>query len=177
MRRREEGSRILSAPGLALAIAFLCFSASGCFRYARIERKSSATLEAQIDRSDSEKIFITSSEGQEQTINRSDVVDIDHPGKVRLTTGMLAIAGGAAMLIYGLVHQPCGGGTDVCDYSGKVMPIVFAVPLLVGGGALVTSGGLAYHTSVTAAKPSSVVPSAQAMRHSLPRLTCTFCSQ
>jgi hypothetical protein len=177
MARHAEGSRIFAAPGIRLAIALVCLTSSACFRYARIERRSSAALEARIDRSDNETIFVTTSEGQEQAISRSDVVDEDHPGKVRLTTGMLMVAGGAAMFIYGLVHQPCGVGTDVCDYSGKVMAIVFAVPLLVGGGALATSGGLTYHNSVTAAKPSSVVPSAQAMRHSLPRLTCSFCSR
>jgi hypothetical protein len=177
MRRRAEGSRFFLAPGLRLAVALLCLTSSACFRYARIERRSSTTLEARIDRSDSETISVTSSEGQEQTISRSDVVDIDHPGKVRLTTGVLMVAGGAAMLLYGLVHQPCSGGGDACDYSGKVIAIVSAVPLLAGGGVLATSGGLTYYNSVTAATPSSVVPSTQAMRHSLPRLTCSFCSR
>ena len=105
MRRRPEGSLIFLAPGLWLAVILLCLASSACFRYARIETGSSTTLEARIDRSDSETIFVTSSEGKEQTISRSEVVDIDHPGKARLTTGVLMVAGGAAMLIYGLVHR------------------------------------------------------------------------
>jgi hypothetical protein len=176
MRRGAETSRVVSAAGLGLAIALLCLASSACFRYARIERRSSTALEARIDRSDSERIFVTSSEGHGQTISRSDVVDIDHPGKIRLTTGTLMVVGGAAMLLSGLLHQPCSGGGDVCDYSWKVNAIIYAIPLLAGGGVLATSGGLTYYKSVTAAAPSPVVPSPQAMRHSLPRLTCSFCS-
>jgi len=173
--RCSEGSRISAATGIRLVIALVGLTSSACFRYARIEMRSSA-VEAQINRSDSETIFVTTSEGQEQAISRSDVVEIDHPGKVRLVTGILMVAGGAAMLLYGLVHQPCSGVSDVCDYSGKVTAIVFAVPLLVGGGALATSGGFTYRNSVVAAKPSSVFPGAQALRHSLPRLACSFCA-
>ena len=82
------------------------------------------------------------------------------------------------MLIYGLVHQPCNPGpqNDTCDYSENLMLIVTSIPLLVGGGVLATSGGLTYHDSVTAARPSPAIPSTQALRHSLPRLTCSFCS-
>jgi hypothetical protein len=175
MVRCPEGSRISAATGIRLVIALVGLTSSACFRYARIEMRSSATVEARINRSDSETIFVTTSEGQDQAISRSDVVEIDHPGKVRLVTGILMVAGGATMLLYGLVHQPCSGASDVCDYSGKTMAIVFAVPFLVGGGALATSGGLTYRNSVVAAKPSSVVPGAQALRHSLPRLACSFC--
>ncbi len=178
MRRRGKGSRISFAPGTCLAIALLCLSSSACFRYARIERRSAPTLEARIDRSDGENLYVTSSEGQEQTVSRADVVDVDHPGKVRLTTGMLMLAGGAAMLIYGLVHQPCNPGplNDTCNYSENLMLIVSSFPLLVGGCVLATSGGLTYHDSVTAARPSPAIPGTQAMRYSQPRLTCSFCS-
>jgi hypothetical protein len=176
MRRHEKDSRISRAPGLHLATALLCLTSSACFRNARIERQSAPTLEAQIDRSDSENLFVTSSEGQEQSISRADVVDIDHPGKIRLATGMMSTTGGAALLIYGLVHQPCTRGVDTCDYSGNLMAIVSAIPLLVGGVVLAASGGLTYHRSVAASNPSPAIPSTQAMQHSLPRLTCTFCT-
>jgi hypothetical protein len=178
---RRQHSRIAHTPGLRLAIA-LSLTLSGCFGYARIERRSATALEARIERSDSEKLFVTSGEGKEETVNRGDVVDIDHPGKVRLTLGTMIAAAGAAMLIYGLAREPCrtshpGSGEGCEEAFLNWILIMDGAAALLGGSALAITGGFAYHNSTTATEFSPAIPSTQAMRHSLPRLTCSFCSQ
>jgi hypothetical protein len=178
-KRHAKDFRISHSPGIRLAIAFLCLASSACYGYASIERRSAPILEALIERSDEENLFVTLSEGQEQTVNRADVVDIAHPGKVRLTTGMMIAAAGVSLLIYGLVHNPCSGGNpgDSCEEAIlNLFWIEGGVSMIVGGGVLATTGGFTYYNSVTAAKPSPAIPSRQAIRHSLPRLTCSFCS-
>ena len=111
-------------------------------------------------------------------MSRTDVVEISHPGKVRLTIGSMIVAAGAAMLIYGLVRKPCTVGPgESCEeaFVGHFMLIQGGVGALLGGGALAITGWFAYDNSTTAAEPSRVIPSTEAMRHSLPRLTCSFC--
>lgn len=179
-KRYAKDFRASHSPNLRLAIALLCATSSACYGYASIERRSAPTLEARIDRSNEESLFVTPNEGQEQTVSRADVVDISHPGKVRLTTGTMIAAAGAALLIYGLVHNPCAGGNpgDSCEEAfANLVWIQGGLGMLVGGAALATTGGFAYYNSVTAAKPSPALPSTQAMRNSLPRLTCSFCSR
>ena len=179
-KRYAKELRISPSPNLRPALALLCAACSACYGYASIERRSGPTLEARIDRSNEETLFVTSNEGQELTVSRDDVVDIAHPGKVRLTTGTMLAAAGAALLIYGLVHDPCPGAKpgDSCEEAfGNLMWIQGGLGMLVGGAALATTGGFAYYNSVTAANPSPALPSTQAMRNSLPRLTCSFCSR
>ena len=112
-------------------------------------------------------------------MNRTDVVDIYHPGKIRLTIGSMVVAAGTAMLIYGLVRKSCTVGPgESCEGAGvdKLLLIQGGVGAILGGGALALAGWFAYDDSTTAAEPSPAIPSAQAMRHSLSRLTCSFCS-
>jgi hypothetical protein len=154
---------------------------SSCFGYARIERRSAAALEGRIDRSDREKLFVTSGDGKEETVSRGDIVDINHPGKVRLTLGSMIAAVGAAMLISGLVRESChsshpGSGEGCEEVFLKWILIMDGAAALAGGGALAITGGLAYYNSKTATEFTPADAHTQAMRDSLPRLTCSFCS-
>jgi len=121
-------------------------------------------------------------DGAQQTVNRADVVDIGHPGKVAFATGMTIAVAGASMLIYGLVRPSSCSGTrtpgEDCAWDNLAKEIALIGGGLFGlsaGGALAAAGGVAYEDSVAAAKPLSVIPSTQAMRDPLPRLICTFC--
>jgi len=179
MRRSIESSRFPFTPGLSLVMALLCLTSSACYRYASIERRSVPALQARIDRSDRENLFVTTSDGQEQTVSRAEVVNISHPGKIRLTTGILIASAGVAMVLYGLLHQPCSGRPpgDACEQSWDDLgAIADGVAFLTGGGVLAISGGLSYYNSVTVAEPAAPMQGTQAMRHPLPRLTCSFCS-
>ena len=179
LRRRDEriSRRVNSRPkGFRPAIALLPFLASSsCYAYASIERRSGATLEARIDRSDSENLYVTPEDGPQQAVNRADVLDIGHPGKVRIASGTMIVAAGASMLIYGLLYPSCRGARtpqEDCGWDfGKLMRTQLGVFGLVAGGALTTSGLLAYDDSVTAARAYPVIPKRQAMQRSLPRFT------
>jgi hypothetical protein len=178
--RYTKDLRNSHSPNLRLAIALICGTCSACYGYASIERRSGPPLQARIDRSNEQSLFVTSNDGQEQIVSRDDVVAIAHPGIVRLTTGTMIAVAGVALLIYGLVHKPCPGSNpgDECEeIFGNLLDIAGGVNMLVGGTVLATTGGFAYYNSVNAAAPSPSVHGMQAMRGSLRRLTCSFCSR
>jgi hypothetical protein len=161
--------------GFRSAITLLCLTSSSCYGYASIERRSGATLEAQIDRSDSENLYVTLDDGQQQAVNRADVLDIGHPGKVRIASGAIIVVAGASMLIYGLLHPSCAGTRtpqEDCGFDfGKLAWIQLGVLGLVSGSALTTAGLFAYDNSVTATRAYPVIPNRQATRRSYPRFT------
>jgi hypothetical protein len=179
-KRYAKDLPIFHSTCLRLAIALVCVTSSACYGHASIERRSGPPLEARIDRSDEENLYVTSNEGQAEKVSRADVVDIAHPGKIRLTTGTMLAAAGVALFVYGLVHKPCAGGNpgDSCEEAfANLAWIQGGLGMLLGGAALAITGGFAYENSVTAAGPIPAVLRTQAMRDSLPRLTCSFCSR
>jgi len=109
MNRYQAGNSASRSRGFRSILTLVCLTSSSCYGYATIERRSGATLEAQIDRSDTENLYATPEDGPQQAVSRADVLDIGHPGKVRIATGTLIVAAGASMLIYGLLHPSCSG--------------------------------------------------------------------
>jgi hypothetical protein len=182
MERHHVGTAMFRSPGFGGVVALVCLTSSSCYGYASIERRSGPTVEARIDRSDSENLYVTLEGGaQQQTLSRADVLDISHPGKAPLATGVMIAVAGASMLVYGLVHQSCSGARTPQEDCGfdleKLMWIQGGALVLLAGGSIATAGGFAYHNSVTAAEAPLVSPSRQAMQRSLPRLRCTVCSR
>jgi hypothetical protein len=165
-----------------LVVALIGLSASSCYGYASIERRSAASLEARIDCSDGESLYVTTEDGSKQMVKRADVVEISHAGKGAFSCGILLAAAGASMVTYGLVHPWCRGGTRTvakdCGYSiEQWMWIEGGVLALLSGGGFVAAGVSAHHNSVRAAALLSITPSTQAMQAALPQLTCSFCAR
>lgn len=178
MDRYQVGTPASRPQGFRPAIMLLlCLASSSCYAYASLEKRSGATLEARIDGSDSEYLYVTPEDGPQQVVSRVDVLEISHPGKVRIAIGAVIAAAGAAALIYGQVHQWCAGGTRTPqeDCGFDVRPLVWTQlgALGLGSGVALTAAGLyAYVNSVTAAMASEFIPNRQAMQRSLPRFTC-----
>ena len=175
MNRYQVGNSTSRPRGFRSAITLLCLTSSSCYGYASIERRSGATLVAQIDRSDSENLYVTLEDGQQQAVNRADVLNISHPGKVRIASGTIIAAAGLSMLIYGLLYPSCTGTRtpqEDCGFDvGKLVWIQLGALGLVSGGALTSAGLFAYDNSVTAARAYPVIPNRQAMQRSPPRST------
>ena len=160
-----------------MIVALVGLFLSACFPTALIKRRSGPTIEARIDRSDNEKLYLTTVGGQKYTVDRSDVEDIDHPGNVLLTTGIVTAALSTLMLVGGLAASCSGQGSCEGPAAAKMVLILGGANFLSYSIPLMLVGGITYSDSVKAAKPSQVFPNTQAMKQSLPRLTCSFCPQ
>jgi hypothetical protein len=79
----------------ARGLLLLSCLASACAPIAAIERRSGPTIVGRIDRSDAERLYVTVPNGGRYTVERTDVVDIDHPGGVTFAIG--TVCGGAGL--------------------------------------------------------------------------------
>lgn len=55
-------------------------------------------MEAKIDGSDSDRLWVTDAENKRYTVERSDIVQIYHPGRPAIITGAILAGVGAAFL-------------------------------------------------------------------------------
>jgi hypothetical protein len=146
-----------------------------CVSTATIKRRSGPTIEACIDRSDQDKVYVSATDGKHYAVDRSDMIDVDHPGNVLMTTGLVISSFALLMLVSGILAvksaNPQGSGED--RFGGYLN-------IWMGGGTLVWAlpmalfGGFQWSDSQNALVPKTPT---QAMRESLPRLTCSFCPQ
>jgi len=167
----------LSRPTLARPVSGLVLLAflGACVSTATITRRSGPTLEACIDRSDQDKVYVSATDGKHYAVDRSDIVEVDHPGNVLMTTGLVISSFALLMLVSGIVAvktaNPQGSGED---------SLVGAVAIWMGSMTAAVSlplagfGAFQWIESRYALVPQ--IPT-QAMRESLPRLTCSFCPQ
>jgi hypothetical protein len=87
-------------------------------------------------------------QGSEFLMSREEVADIDHPGNVLYTIGLVLIAMSAPMIIGDLSHM---GKSQGSEWSG--MGLVIGVPLAVTGVSLAIPGFVRYRHSKRAANP------------------------
>ena len=146
-----------------------------CVSTATIRRRSGPTIEACIDRSDQDKVYVSATDGKHYAVDRSDIVDMDHPGNVVMTTGLVYASIGLLMLVSGIMSRrssdPQGSGED--RFVGGIMMWMGGMSL-AGGLPLAVGGAFQWMESRDALVPQ--VPT-QAARDSLPHLTCSFCPQ
>jgi hypothetical protein len=135
---------------------------------ATIDRKSGPRIVGRIDRSDENQLFVTTPADDRYTVERSDIVAIDHPGKLSMWLGAGGLLAGAGLTALGL-HAASGtencttncpsGFVGIVGAMGIVM-ILESLPFLIGGYRV-------YSRSVAAAAmPPLRVP----MQPSLPTL-------
>lgn len=118
----------------------------GCSSVSAIQLRDAATIEARIDRSDREFIYVTPAEGERQQIDRRNVVSIDHPGKAGMVVGAVcSIVSAGSFVLSSTLHAGCGQGGCLITPSGffyleGVLGLGCALPALaVGFGAYMRS--------------------------------------
>jgi hypothetical protein len=121
-----------------IAVALVLFS--GCGTTATIRLDTGAVVEGTIVRSNRE-VIIFDNGVEEDRVPRRTVADIDHPGNVAGTIGLL-------LSLYGVINIAVGA--PKCDEKGAAFCLGVFSPL--AAGVILTGYGLSiYSTSVSAA--------------------------
>jgi hypothetical protein len=144
---------VISTVSILLCLAALVM---GCGNVATITRKSQTVpSEGKITRSDAVMVYVQKRpDSDEYGIDRSDIVDIDHPGNVAAVIGGVVAAYGVANIQVG-VPEYCHGYQED---DGAACVGVF-LPAVIGGSVMVY--GLAvWARSVISAIPTSAPPNA-----------------
>jgi len=71
----------------AVVIALLSGLTSACSTSAAVERRNGPTLVGTIEASDANRLYLTMGENERYWVDRSDITDIDHPGKIGVSVG------------------------------------------------------------------------------------------
>ena len=159
---------------IALALAAILFCTCSCS--ASVQRRSGPPVEAWFESSDSDNLHLTSENGEHVTVPRSDVVDIDHPGNVVLTAGIVAAALGTFLLVSASSNALCSRGSSCLSPETRLAQGLGGVALISTSIPMVVGGWWSYRRSIkaAAAPPPLPVPK-QAKTHDVPRLSCSFC--
>ena len=120
---------------------------SGCSTTALISRTDGWAFDADILGSDANSLRARDSFGREIVVSREEVADIDHPGNVLYTIGLVLIAMSAPMIIGDLAHR---GKSQQSEWSG--MGLVIGIPEAVTGLCLAIPGWVHYRRSKREAK-------------------------
>jgi hypothetical protein len=131
-----------------LVAAAMSLLAGGCATTATIRRQRGPTIEATIDRSDATALYATTPQGPRYRIERSDVVDIDHPGNLAMGVGCLFATAGAGLLAIGYSARNPSGFVGIPVLMGW-MSVVGGVPLALAG----MWSWVRSHVAVRAAQP------------------------
>jgi hypothetical protein len=83
----------------SVALVLLVGLVEGCSTSAAIERRSGPTIVGHIDYSDANRIYVTGDDDGRYSIERSDVADIDHPGKIGTVVGAITSGVGVGFLL------------------------------------------------------------------------------
>ena len=129
-----------------VACLILCAFA-GCSTTATISRTDGMAYEADILASDANSLRVRDSYGREMIVSREEMADIDHPGNVIYTIGLVLIAMSVPMIIGDLSHQ---GKSQQSEWSG--MGLVIGIPEAVTGLCLAIPGWVHYRHSKHEAK-------------------------
>jgi len=130
-----------------LVAASLAFS-SACA--ATIDRKSGPRILGRIDRSDENQLFVTTPEDDRYTVERSDIVAIDHPGKLSMWTGSGFLAMSLGMFALASV-APSNCGSQGCMINPRGAAIFFGVGIMIESLPFLIGGYSVYSRSVSAA--------------------------
>jgi hypothetical protein len=125
-----------------LLAALLLISMAGCGSVATIKLRDSSSIEGEIVGSSNQVVSVETNDGQEQ-VPRQEISDIDHPGNVALTLGVLLMGYGAVNIALGA--PKCGEkGAAFC--TGVFLPAAVGIPLFGYGWRI-------WRTSVLDARP------------------------
>ena len=146
--------RIRQAVALVLLVAVL----EGCSSSATIERRNGPTIEGRIDYSDANQLYVTGDDDARYSVERSDVTNIHHPGKVGTVIGAIASGVGVGFLL--LAYTP--GSSDPGhgpDYSNlRALSAAIGVSYLITGLPILIANLAVHARSTSAAATPSLQP-------------------
>jgi hypothetical protein len=124
-----------------VGLMLLLTLAEGCSTSAAIERRSGPTIVGHIDSSDANWIYVTGDDDGRYRIERSDVADIDHPGKIGTVVGAIISGFGASFLLLAPLAPDCSSrdpshGPD-CWNLRAISAAIGVAYLLVGAPILI----------------------------------------
>jgi hypothetical protein len=154
-----------------LALLLMMSGGLSCSTLAGIDRRTGPSLEARIDFSDEQRLYVTEYTGAHYTVERSDVVAIHHPGTPTLVIGTIVSSIGALVLAMAPVIKHYQDDNDV-DFAAiaaleGVGCLVVGMFNLVHGLAVRSRSQRAAEIPVRGLLPAPAV---------LPRLACPSCA-
>lgn len=128
----------------------------GCSTSAAIERRSGPTVVGRIDRSDTNRLYVTGDDDQRYAIERWDVVDIDHPGKIGRVVGGITTGVGGFFLALAPFATDCssrepGAGPDC--WNLRAMALTIGIGYLLVGVPILVRNAIVLSRSRAAAEP------------------------
>jgi hypothetical protein len=90
-----------------VALVLLLALVQGCSTSAAIERKSGPTVVGRIDYSDANRLYVTGDDDGRYSIERADVANIDHPGKIGMVVGAITSGVGVGFLLLAPLAPDC----------------------------------------------------------------------
>ena len=151
----DNVAKMLAARRIRQKIALVLFVAvvEGCSTSAAIERRSGPTIVGRIDYSDANLLYVSGENDERYTIERSDVANIDHPGKTGMVIGAITSGFGVSFLLIAPLAPNCSNRdlthSHDCWNLRALSAAVGIGYLLVGLPILI--GNLAAHSRSTAA--------------------------
>jgi hypothetical protein len=149
--------------GLARMVAISSIAAllAGCSTSAAIERRNGSVVYGHIDYSDEQRLYVTDEDGRRVGLERSDVVDIDHPGRIGRTVGGITTGVGFGILMLTPLARACSTpGPEDPSVCWDLQPLVltFGIGVLLVGVPVLVRNLAALSRSRAAAKPRSWTP-------------------
>lgn len=166
-QRSKTASRTLARASI---LALVMAAEPSCSTMAAIERSNGPTMEARIDGSDNERLYVTDGKNARYAVYRSDIVAIDHPGRAGMTTGAILLGGAATAFALAPViehyENKNGWRLDLIAVFYGVCLVAAGLPPLLYGLAIRTRSQEAARVRMQAPVPTS---------RELPRLSCPSC--
>jgi hypothetical protein len=146
----------MAMPGkTAVVLGLLSGLSSACSTSAAVERRNGPTLVGTIEASDANRVYLAMGENERYWVDRSDITDIDHPGKIGASVGRnLILLGGGLLALSPFLNNDC---VSDCFLSRRGLAIFVGVPTLVAGISVLLTNLAHYRRSVAAAEPPSAV--------------------
>jgi hypothetical protein len=136
-----------------VASVLLVALVEGCSTSAAIERRSGPTMVGRIDYSDANRLYVTGDDDGRYSIERSDVANIDHPGKIGMVVGAIISGVGVGFLLLAPLAHDCSSREPT---QGPECWNLRAISAAIGIGYLLAGlpiliGNLAVHARSTSA--------------------------
>jgi hypothetical protein len=144
----------MTTPGKTVVLfALLSGLSSACSTSAALERRNGPTLVGTIEASDANRLYLAVDENERYWIARSDITDIDHPGKTGIVVGSgLIFFGGGLLALSPFLSNDC---VSDCFLSRSGLALFAGIPMLVSGISVLLTNLAHYRHSVAAAKAPS----------------------
>jgi hypothetical protein len=167
---RPRPTIVLRLLARASIVAIAVAVGPSCSTMAAIERGNGPTLEARIDGSDSDRLYVTDGQNTRYAVFRSDIVAIDHPGRAGMLTGTILLGGGAAAfaLAPAIEHYE-----DKSGWRWDLVSVFYGVCLVAAGLPPLLYGLATRMRSQEAARVRTQAPVPPSRE--LPRLSCPSC--